>query len=112
MPCDRTLKPRQTIQQRAEEIRTVVARLQNALVTGRVKPKIGPTGGIAFVGLTDDERDGVTDSCIYRRILATGSALAKLAIQKAEVLAGRTVDRQSVALGHHTHDGENWHTHK
>lgn len=112
MPCDRTLKPRQTISQRADEIRAMVARLANGLTTGRVKPKIGPTGAIAFIGLTDEERDGVTDNCAYRRILATGSALAKQVIARAEQLAGRSVDRQAVAQGHHTHDGVHWHTHK
>ena len=112
MPCDTKLKAGQTIKQRAAEVAAMAARLATALATGRVKPKIGPTGGIAFIGLTDEERDGVTDACAYRRILATGSALAKQAIARAEQLAGRTIDRQAIAHGHHTHDGVHWHTHK
>jgi hypothetical protein len=68
---------------------------------------------VAFIGLTDQERDGVTDACAYRRIMATGSALAKAKIASAEALSGRTVNRQAVAQGHHTHDGgQTWHNHK
>lgn len=112
MPCDRKLKPKQSIQQRAEEIRTVVAKVTAGLASGKITAKIGPTGGIAFVGLSEAERDGVTDNCCYRRILATGSALAKAAIAKAEALAGRSVDKMAVAHGHHTHGDGVWHTHK
>jgi hypothetical protein len=113
MPCDRTLKPQQTIKQRADEIRVVVAKAVQALVSGRIKPKIGPTGAVAFTGLTDDERDGVTDNCLYRRIVATGGALANAQIAKAEALAGRSVNKQAIAHGHHSHDGgATWHHHK
>ena len=113
MPCDRALKPQQTIKQRADEIRTVVTKAVQALISGRVKAKIGPTGAVAFTGLTDDERDGVTDNCLFRRILATGGALANAQIAKAEALAGRPVNRQAVAHGHHSHDGgQTWHHHK
>ena len=48
MPCDTRLKPRQTIQQRKEEVRKAVERLSQGLAAGRVKPKIGPQGAIAF----------------------------------------------------------------
>jgi hypothetical protein len=42
--------------------------------------------------------------------MASGFALAKLAIMKAEQLAGRTVDRKVVAQGTHSHDGgRTWH---
>ena len=113
MPCDTKAKRNQTLQQRASEVRDVVTKVAAKLVSGLVKVKIGPTGGIAFVGLTDEERDGVTDSCLFRRIMATGTATAKLAIQRAEQLAGRTVDRQALAHGHHSHDGgHTWHDHK
>ena len=44
---------------------------------------------MAFVGLSDDERARVTDACAYRRIMSTGSALARAAIARAEQ-AGRT----------------------
>jgi hypothetical protein len=111
MPCDRVLKPQQTISERATEIRGVVARVVASLTTGRVKAKVGPQGAIAFIGLTDAERDGVTDACMFRRILATGSATAKAAIMRAEQIAGRSVDRSVVASGGHYH-GDVYHEHK
>jgi hypothetical protein len=62
MPCDTRLKPRQTIQQRAAEVRQVVDRLKSGLTSGTVKVKVGPTGAVTFTGLTEGERDGVTDA--------------------------------------------------
>jgi len=113
MPCDTRLKPRQTIQERAAEVRKAVEKLSQGLAAGRIKPKIGPQGAITFVGFDGTDRDGVTDACAYRRIMATGSQQAKLAIMKAEQLAGRSVDRQALAQGHHSHDGGGtWHDHK
>lgn len=110
MPCDTRLKPKQTIQQRADEIRRVVELAARGIASGRIKVKIGPQGAIAFDGLTAEERDGVTDACMYRRIMVTGSALAKQAIAKAELLAGRSVDRKVLAAGVHSHDGGGkWH---
>lgn len=118
MPCDTRLKRRrdgsvQKISERADEIKAVVEKLSTGLVSGRVKAKVGPQGAIAFVGLTDEERDGVSDNCAYRRLMVYGSALAKAAITRAEQIAGRTVDKQMVAAGAHSHDGGNtWHSHK
>lgn len=111
MPCDTRLKPRQTLKQRADEVRQVVSRIMTGLTSGRIKAKVGPQGAIAFDGIAAAERDGVTDACIYRRIMATGTATAKLAIMRAEQLAGRSVNRQAVARGVHCHDGV-WHDHK
>ena len=116
MPCDSKLKTGQTIKARALEVREVVERLAKGLVRGTVKAVVGPTGGIAFTGLTNEERDGVTDACMYRRVLATGSPLALQAIQRAEAAAGRSVDRMAVAHGHHAHADAHgalhWHNHK
>jgi hypothetical protein len=113
MPCDTRLKRGQTIQQRATEIRKVVDILAKGLTSGKIKPKIGPQGAITFTGLSEQERDGVTDSCAYRRLMATGSAMALQAIARAETLAGRSVDRQMVAQGYHSHDGGiTWSSHK
>jgi hypothetical protein len=113
MPCDRNLKKGQTIQQRAEEVRRVASVAAAGLASGRIKVKVGQQGAVAFVGLSDDERDGVTDGCLYRRLLASGSASALQAVARAEALAGRPVDRQLVAQGAHSHDdGNSWHYHK
>ena len=109
MPCDTRLKPRQTIQERADEIRRAVGKVQARLIDKRVKIKIGPQGAIAFEGIPEDVRDGLTDACIYRRIMATGSALAKAEIMRAEQIAGRPVNKQAIGQGWHTHDGVNWH---
>lgn len=105
MPCDTKLKAKQTIQQRAEEVRRAVARISQGLTSGRVKAKVGPQGAVAFDGITAEERDGITDACAYRRLMVTGSALAKAAIARAEQIAGRSIDRQALAHGHHSHDG-------
>jgi hypothetical protein len=110
MPCDTRLKKNQTIQQRAEEIRRVVAGLDVRLRNRQVRPVIGPQGAITFSGWVDDERTGVTDACAYRRLMATGSALAKAEIARAEQIAGRSVDKQVVGQGVHSHDGgQSWH---
>lgn len=110
MPCDTKRSPTQTIRQRAEEILRAVKTLDDALKTGRVTIKVGPQGAIAFVGLTDEERNGVTDACAYRRLMVSGSALAKTAIARAETIAGRGIDRRAVAQGIHSHDGgHSWH---
>lgn len=112
MPCDTRLKPRQTIQQRATEVRQAMEKLAQGLATGRVKVVVGPQGAIAFQGF-DQERDGITDACAYRRIMATGSAMARMAIAKAEQMSGRAVNRQVIGQGAHSHDGgRTWHDHK
>ena len=112
MPCDTRLKPRQTISERKDEVRRATEKFVAGLKSGKVKAKVDPKGGVVFTGLTDEERDGVTDACAYRRILASGSQLAILAITKAEQLAGRPVNRQLVAQGYHSHDdGKTWHHH-
>lgn len=109
MPCDTKLKANQTIQQRAVEVRAAVERLAKALVAGRVKPVVGADGGIAFAGF-DGERDGVTDACAYRRLMVSGSALAKAKVAQAEAMAGRSVNRQAIGQGLHSHDGgQTWH---
>lgn len=111
MPCDRTLKPGQGIQQRAEEVRKSVERLNRGLASGSVRALVSKQGGVVFEGFSDLERDSVTDGCLLRRILATGSASAKLAIARAEQKAGRTLDKTAIAQGLHSHNGV-WHTHK
>jgi hypothetical protein len=110
MPCDTRLKPKQTIQQRADEVRKAVAKLAAGLVSGSIKAKVGPQGAIAFDGFNEAERDGVTDACAYRRLMVSGSPLARAKIAQAEALAGRSVDKTALAHGHHSHDGgKSWH---
>ena len=110
MACDTRLKPKQTIQQRAEEVRKRVSRLDELMRRNSVQVKVGPQGAVAFIGWSEEERDGVTDACAYRRLMVSGSALAKAAIARAEQLAGRSVNKQALAHGVHSHDhGKTWH---
>lgn len=113
MPCDTRLKPRQTIQQRASEVRKAVDKIGAGIASGRVKVVVGPQGAIAFDGIRPDERDGVTDACAYRRLMVSGSALAQAKIAQAEQLAGVSVNKQVIGQGAHSHDfGVTWHDHK
>jgi hypothetical protein len=113
MPCDTRLKQGQTISQRKAEVVAAVEKLARGLAAGTVKPVVGKQGAIAFDGFADKDRDGVTDACAYRRVMATGSALAKAAIARAEQMAGRSVDRTVIGRGVHSHDhGATWHDHK
>lgn len=113
MACDTKLKPRQTISQRADEVRRVVARVSERLASRLVRVRVGPQGAVAFDGLTDEERDGVTDACIYRRIMVSGSAMARAQIARAEQVAGKSVDRCVLGVGTHSHNGgETWHDRK
>jgi hypothetical protein len=111
MPCDTRLKPKQTISQRVTEVKQVVSNLNAMIAAGKVKPIVDKrTGAIAFQGLDDSVRDGVTDACAYRRLMVTGSSLTKVAIERAEQIAGRTVDKKALTQGHHSHDGgKTWH---
>jgi hypothetical protein len=108
MVCETRLKRTQTLQERLEEIREVIALLSRRLAAGQAKAIVGPQGAIAFTGLTEAERADVTDACAYRMVLVSGSPLALQAIARAEALAGRAVDRKAVAQGIHLH-GDTWH---
>lgn len=106
MPCDTKLKPQQTITQRKLEISEVVDRIAKGLVAGNIKVALSKEGAIAFSGIADKDKNGVTDACAYRRIMATGSALAKAKIASAQALLGKQV----VTNGVHSHDGgQTWH---
>lgn len=111
MVCDTKLKPRQTVADRAREIREAGKKIDLLLAAGKAKVVVDKrTGAVAFVGIPDDVRDGLTDACVYRRIMSSGSTKAKLAIAQGERLAGRAVDKKVVANGTHSHDGgQTWH---
>lgn len=110
MPCNTKLKTGQTIAQRAAELRKRGEQVDKMLTAGRIGVKVGPQGAITFTGIPEDVRDGMTDLCVYRAIMARGSHQAKLAIAKAERLAGRVVDKKVVTSGLHSHDGgASWH---
>lgn len=107
MACDFRIPAGMTAPQRKKQIEEAVDRLNKALTVGEVKLKIGPTGGVAFVG--NWQRDGISDVCAYRKLLAMGSPGLRTALVRAEALAGRKVDPRAIAAGEHTHDGHTWH---
>jgi hypothetical protein len=111
MPCDTKFKRRQTLKQRQAEVVKVVEEVSSLLAAGKVKAVVDKkTGAIAFDGISEEKRDDVTDACIYRRIMVSGSAMAKIKLMQAEALAGRAVNKTAVAQGVHSHDGgATWH---
>lgn len=106
MPCD-------TRKRKPEQIKVATARLEKALAMGTVKVTVdGRTGAIAFTGWKEEDRDGMADVCAYRRLLSSGSSALRMAVSRAEALAGRKVSTQAVAAGVHSHDGgQTWGTH-
>jgi hypothetical protein len=113
MACDTRLKPRQTIQERAKEVREAVTRLAQGLAAGRIRLVIDPaTGAPAFANWDDTSRDGITDACAFRTIARTGSPMFIELVRKAQALAGRGLDKQAMTAGVHSHDGgATWHKH-
>lgn len=117
MPCDTyRSKAGQTLRERIVEVDAVVTRLSALIAERKVRVKVGPQGAVAFDGLSDTDRAGVTDVCAYRRLMVKGSALARAAVAQAERAAGRGIDRHVIAQGAHGHsDGRGgivWHDHK
>lgn len=109
MACDFRLPAGMTQPQRKKQIEEALDRLNKALAIGEVKVKVGPTGSLTFVGSTL-QRDGISDACAYRKLLASGSPALRQALARAEALAGRRVDERAVAAGVHSHDGgSTWH---
>jgi hypothetical protein len=105
MPCDTKFRPGQTLTERKEEVKKAVSRLDQLLASKKVKLVIGAQGAIAFAGWTEEDRGRVSDLCAYRRIMTTGSALARAEIARAEQMSGRTVNKQVIGQGVHSHDG-------
>lgn len=108
MPCDTNLKDNQTLEDRNDQIKKSLTRLEAALTLNQVKVKIGANGAVAFDGWKD--RDDVTDVCAYRTLSAQNSWALRQAVAKAEQMQGRKVNANAVGAGVHSHDGgETWH---
>ena len=107
MVCDTTWSYEgQTLTERKREIVSTVQAIDKLVSSNRVKPVVDRnTGAVTFAYLRDSDRNGLTDACVYRRLVATGSAATRVALQRAEQAAGRPVNRQSLAAGIHSHDG-------
>lgn len=106
MPCDTQYVARKlTFHERIAEIQQAITKLDRAIIRRQIKPVVGPQGAITFAGWQADDKVGITDACAYRRLMVSGSALAKAEIARAEQRAGRGVDRKVLSTGIHSHDG-------
>jgi hypothetical protein len=117
MACETRLRNRygrkQTLSERKADVKQVMTDVNSLVAAGKVKPVVDRmTGAIAFTGLSEDQRDGVSDACVYRQLMMNGNSLTKMAIARAEQLAGRPVNKQALAQGVHSHDGgASWGSH-
>lgn len=109
MACFSTLKPGQTLQQRMDQAKQALKRLERYLQTGSVRINIAPNGAVQFAGWKD--RDDLSDVCAFRTLTSEGSAALRVAVARAEAMQGRRVNPAAIAAGFHTHDGKNWSTH-
>lgn len=112
MACDTMLGRNQTLAQRKDQVRKAAAIIDKLIAQRKAGVKVGPQGAVTFTGISDSDRAGMTDACVYRMLSRTGSAATKLAILKAEQVAGHTVNRAALVAGVHSHDGGNtWSAH-
>lgn len=110
MPCDTVFRRGQTITERKVEIKKVLDIVETGMARNKIKPKVSPKGGVTFEGLTNEQRDDVTDACVYRMLMRSGSALTRHLLQKAVNSNGGGINRTVVNSGHHSHDGgRTWH---
>jgi len=108
MACDFRIPAGMTPVTRKKQIDSAIDRLNKALAAGEVKVKVGSTGAVVFTGTW--QRDGISDTCAYRKLLVAGSSALRMAVARAEAMAGRKVDPKMIAAGVHSHDqGGTWH---
>lgn len=106
MVCETRRRRGQSLNERKLEVKKVIYDINSLIATGKVKPVVDrKTGAIAFQGFDENLRDDVTDACVYRQLMISGSSLTKAKIAQAEAMAGRTVNKEAVAAGIHSHDG-------
>jgi len=106
MACDtQPVRANQSLSQRKQEVRDVIAAIKRGLQSGRIKAVVdAKTRAVAFVGDIGD-RKKVSDACVFK----TMSAAERIAIEKA---AGRPISMQAMQQGFHSHDGVTFATHK
>jgi hypothetical protein len=105
MVCTTLLKPRQTAAQRLAEVAKKMRQLDTLVASGRLKMQV-KAGKPVFSGISEADRDGISDVCIFHTLSNTGSAATRMALARAEQLQGK-VSRQGV----HTHDGVTFNAH-
>lgn len=110
MACDVIQRKNQSLDERKKEVKKKIEEIEKALVSKKARVIVGKQGAIAFELAAGFDRAGLTDACIYRRIMAGNSVLAKAQIAAAEQIAGRKVDKLVIGRGDHSHDGgKTWH---
>jgi ethanolamine utilization microcompartment shell protein EutL len=111
MPCfSQPIRVEQTPEQRRAEVRKVITDIDKLIAKRKIGLKVGPQGAVAFIGLTEAQRAGMTDVCVYNLLMQRGSESMKTAVRTAEMLAGRGVSQTALKAGIHTHDGGgSWH---
>lgn len=103
MPCDTVRQKGQSLSERKAELKKKAEQIAKDLAAGRIRMKVGPQGAVAFVGQFD--RGGMTDACIYRRVMAGNNVVAKL-----KIAAAGPVSKVAIGQGIHSHDGgSTWH---
>jgi hypothetical protein len=105
MVCWTFVKPNQTKEERKREIQKATANIARMIAAQKVQVKVGPQGAITFLGVPPDVRDGMTDSCVFAGLSRFPSQAFKMAVARAEQLAGVKVSPAAVEAGIHSHDG-------
>ncbi len=112
MPCDsKPFTAKQSLAERKAQVAGIIARVTVLLAKRQIQLVVDPlTGAVTFKGLPNVLRQGVSDACIYRRLMALGNKVIQTEFARAEQAAGRKVDSLAVAQGVHSHDdGATWH---
>lgn len=110
MPCSTRIPVGMTAEQRAAQIKEILANLEGQLNSGVVKLKVASNGAVLFEGWNN--RGGVNDACAFRALQVQGSFALRRALATAEALAGRKVDMNVINSGMHSHDGgHTWGSH-
>jgi hypothetical protein len=94
----------------AKAIEDALARLEAALESGTVELVIGEQGAVAIDGWSQEDRNGLSDVCALRVLMADDSWALRQAMATAEAMSGRQVNIAAVSAGTHSHDGgSTWH---
>jgi hypothetical protein len=105
MACEAYRKPKETLEQRRDRIAKSLGLLEERIRQGQVRVVVGRDGSVTFAGWKVEDREDVADLCAYRKLTAKGSIALRSALARAEIAAGRTVDKQVIGSGLHSHDG-------
>jgi len=98
MPCNSMTL---TIKQEIEK-QKALERLREGLSKGTVSVVVGRGGSLAFKGWSSPL---YADLCAYRKLASENYAPMRMALARAEALAGRKLDPLAVGSGLHSHDG-------